>query len=353
MSIVHDRLPRFLQIRDTYTIDTFVGAGAFGSVYKVRHKYLGIQALKIFHAGSILAEKEAELFNEAFILSQISQENVVRVFEANAFRHDTHRFYYIATEFVNGPTLAQYLGNKVRLSMTEALRLQKDICRGLAQAHKMSPPVVHRDVKPHNILMVVKEGAVSAKVADFGLAQHVDPDTRLITAGGTLAYMPPEGFWNYESPASDVFSAGIIFYLMLTGVSPFVMPAETYTQKVQAEAAIKASRSKVPPPPSSFNESLDKAIDEIVLKALAVNMSERYQNADEFLQAIIAYESDKGHALKKDIDKALNLGRQYATLSEAVATLEGVIAKQSPEMQAQLREDYREVLSGWKKGIMM
>ena len=100
MGIEIEKLPRFLEIRETYTIDAFLGQGSFGSVYKVRHKYLGIQAIKIFHPGSIPTDKEAELFNEAFILSKIAQENVVRVFEANSFRYDTRRLYYIATEFV-------------------------------------------------------------------------------------------------------------------------------------------------------------------------------------------------------------------------------------------------------------
>lgn len=353
MSSEMGRFDRFLEIKQTYTIDTFLGQGSFGAVYKVRHKYLGIQALKILHPGSIAIDKEAELFSEAFILSKIAHENVVRVFEANEFRHDAHRFYYIATEFVNGPTLAQYIENKVRLSLDEAFSLQKDICRGLAQAHKMSPPVVHRDIKPNNILLLIKDGKASAKVADFGLAQHVDPETRLITAGGTLAYMPPEGFWNYESPASDVFSAGIIFYLMLTGVPPYVMPAETYTQKAQAEAAIKASRSKLPPVPSSFNADLDKDIDAIVLKALATNMRERYQNADEFFEAIAAYEKKNSDSLNDAISQAIALGKQYKTLSKAVEILEGVIAKQSLGMKNELLVKYGTVLSGWKKGVMM
>lgn len=352
MSSIVDRFPRFTEIRETYTVDAFLGQGAFGAVYKVRHRFLGIQALKVFHPGSIVADKEAELFNEAFILAKIAHDNVVRVFEANAFRYDGRRFYYIATEFVNGLSLAEYIENKVRLSIEEAFALQKDICRGLSQAHKMSPPVVHRDVKPHNILLLIKDGKASAKVADFGLAQHVDPETRLITAGGTLAYMPPEGFWNYESPASDVFSAGIVFYLMLTGVPPYVMPAETYTQKAQAEAAIKASRNKIPPAPSSFNSDLDKEIDAIVLKALAVNMNDRYQDASEFLEAILTYEKKNLDGFNDAISQAMALGKQYATLSKAVLILEDVIAKH-PAKKNELMAKHGTVLSSWKKGIMM
>lgn len=347
------KLPRFFEIRETYTIDAFLGQGAFGSVYKVRHRYLGIQAIKIFHSGSIAVDKEAELFTEAFILSKIAHDNVVRVFEANTFRHNDQSYYYIATEYVNGPTLAQYIEGKVRLSVDEAFSLQKDICRGLAQAHNMSPPVVHRDVKPGNILLSNEGKKVSAKVADFGLARHVDSETKLITAGGTLAYMPPEAFWNYQSPASDVFSAGIIFYLMLAGVCPFIMPAETYTQKAQVEAAIKASRNKVPAPPSNFKPDLDKDIDAIVLKALAVNMQDRYQNCEEFLEAIKTYEEQFSSNLLEDINQAMHFGKQYATLSKAIEILERVISKQPSHKKAEMLAKYKDVLSGWKKGIMM
>ncbi len=353
MSYEIERLPRFLEIKETYTIDAFLGQGAFGAVYKVRHKYLGIQAIKIFHPGSISMDQEAELFNEAFILSKIAQENVVRVFEANSFRYDSRRFNYIATEFVNGPNLAQYIDNKVRLSINEALNLQKDICRGLAQAHKMTPPVVHRDIKPNNILLLIQEGKFCAKVGDFGLARHVDSETKLITAGGTLAYMPPEAFWNYESPASDVFSAGIVFYMMLTGVPPYVMPEETYTQKAVAEAAIKASRSKMPPPPSNFNKDLDKEIDAIVLKALAVDMKDRYQDAGSFLEALVEYEENSSKGINGAINQAMSLGKQYATLSKAVEILEEVISKQASGKKSELLSKYGPILSGWKKGIMM
>ena len=240
--------------------------------------------------------------------------------------------------------LAQYIESQVRLSVKEALSLQKDICRGLAQAHKMTPPVVHRDIKPNNILLLLHEGKFSAKVGDFGLAKHVDSETRLITAGGTLAYMPPEGFWNYQSSASDVFSAGIVFYMMLTGVPPYVMPDETYTQKAVAEAAIQASRNKIPPPPSSFNSDLDKEIDKIVLKALAIDMKDRYQDAGEFLDAITSYEKSSSDGLYEVISQAMSLGKQYATLSKAVEILEEAISKQSSEKKSELLLKYGHII---------
>lgn len=347
-------IPRFTQIKDTYTVDDYLGQGAFGAVYKVRHKFLGIQVLKIFHPGSISQGQEAELFNEAYILSKLTHENVVRVYEANTFVLSGTKYCYIAMEFIDGDTLSHFIEEKVRLPIDLAMNIQKGICRGLSQAHKLSPPVVHRDVKPQNVILGVKENCIIAKVSDFGLAKHVDPITRITTAGGTLAFLPPEGFWNYETPASDVFSAGIIFYIMLAGVPPFAMPSEThYTNQKVIETAIRSSRGKKPEPPSKFNSQLDNTIDKIVLKALEPDIKNRYQNAEEFLKIIEEYQQEREASLDTEIQKALRLGTQYSTLKEAITLLEAAILKQPEHKRQYIEEKYKQTLKNWKRGMIM
>src|SRR3989338_7560545 len=158
MTTVKTLIPQYTKIKDTYTIDDLLGAGAFGAVYKARHKYLGFQALKIFHQGSIPKEQEAELFNEAYILSKLTHENVVRVYEANTFMFNGNRRCYVAMEYVDGVSLDKFISNEVRISPDIAIEIQKGICRGLAQAHRLEPPVVHRDVKPQNVMMFHKKG---------------------------------------------------------------------------------------------------------------------------------------------------------------------------------------------------
>ncbi|GEM_PF-1459381 len=354
MTIKKILLPKHTKIRDTYTIDCFLGEGTFGGVYKVRHKYLGIQALKIFHQGSISKEQEPELFNEAYILSKITHKNVVRVYEANTFKYSNNRFCYIAMEYVKGGTLADYIASEIRLPLELAVKIQKDICSGLAKLHSSTPPLVHRDVKPQNIMLAVEEDNIVARVLDFGLAKHVDPITRITEAAGTLAYLPPEGFWDYETPASDVFSSGIIFYIMLTGVSPYKMPSGCQaTKKNEIKIAIKASRNRSPEPPSKFNSDLDDKIDEIILKALATDMKKRYPTAAEFYNAIDQYQVKKFKTPDKNIQKAIQMGKQYSKLREAIALLENSIAQQPKERQHYLMGKYTETLNNWKKGIIM
>lgn len=347
-------IPKHTKIRDTYTIDSLLGEGAFGSVYKARHKYLGMQALKIFHPGAIPKEQEAELFNEAFILSKLTHENIVRVYEANTFDFYNKRYCYIAMELIQGGTLAEYIEQQTRLSLELAIGIEKDICRGLAQLHKAEPPLIHRDVKPQNIMLVKNGDKITAKVSDFGLAKHVDPVTRMTEAAGTLAYLPPEGFWDYETPASDVFSAGIIFYIMLTGISPFKMPSGYKTaKKSDLQNAIKISRNKKPDPPTKYNLDLEPELNEIVLKALEPNIKNRYKNADEFYYRIDQYRAKRAPLNIEEIKKALELGKQYKSLKDAIALLEKVIVQQPEEGQRQLKEKYKDTLLNWKKGIIM
>lgn len=354
MTIKKTLIPRHTKIRDTYTVDRFLGDGAFGSVYKVRHKYLGIQALKIFHQGSIAKEQEPVLFNEAYILSKITHENVVRVYEANTFNFDGNRYCYIAMEYVEGGTLADYIESEIKLSIDTAIKLQKDICCGLSKLHNTKPPLVHRDVKPQNIMLSIQHNNLVAKVSDFGLAKHVDPVTRITEAAGTLAYLPPEGFWDYESPASDVFSSGIMFYIMVTGIPPYKMPSGYQaTKKNEMKSAIKASRNKKPEPPSKFNADLDSELDEIILKALEPDMKNRFSTAWEFYNAIEQYEIEKIKIPQENIKKALQLGKQYTKLKDAIMLLEESISQYPKYHQKQLKEKYAETLNNWKKGVIM
>lgn len=347
-------VPKYTRIRETYTVDSLLGAGAFGAVYKVRHKYLGFQALKIFHPGSIPKEQENELFNEAYILSKLTHENVVRVYEANTFTMNDKRYCYIAMEYVDGIPLDKYLEREVKVSVDLALEIQKGICAGLAQAHSLEPPVVHRDVKPQNVMMALKGSKFIVKVSDFGLAQHVDPITRLAEAAGTLAYLPPEGFWNYESPASDVFSAGIILYIMLTGIAPFkLMTNQKYTQKNEIQTAIKESRNRLPDRPSKYADALDQELEEIVLKSLSPDIKKRYPNASAMLDALSQYLQSLQYRSNESIQRALQLGKQYNTIANAITLLEDAISKQPKDQKEKLSKKYEDILNHWKRGIVM
>lgn len=349
-----EKLPQFTVIRDTYTVDGVLGEGAFGVVYKVRHKFLGIQALKVFHPEKLSQQNQDELLNEAFILSKITHPNVVRVFDANHFDWRGQVLSYVAMEYVPGGTLSNYLRNKGKLEQGLAVQIQVMICRGLAQAHQLHPPVIHRDVKPQNIMVDTQGAQFAVKVSDFGQAKHVDPLTKLADSAGTLAYMAPEGFWNYKSPASDVYSAGIVFYMMLTGTPPFKMPTtERYKDEKEVERAVRKSRATPPKLPSEIRRELDPGLDVIVMKALENDAGKRYKDAGEFLHALERFAPLAADPLKKKIDEALLLGRQYRDLPQAIEAMENVLREVSAQERQDLMNRYGTILESWKKGIIL
>ncbi len=341
-------------VRDTYTVVDFLGQGAFGQVYKTRHRFLGLQAMKIFYAGIFTEEESADLFNEAWVLSEITHPNVVRVFDANSIKIGAKDFYYITMEFVNGQSLADfYLGNSIPLSTT--LKLMCDICDGLSQAHSKKSPIIHRDIKPQNILIKKDTDAYVAKVSDFGLAQHVNPEINLLNAAGTLPFMAPEGFWNYASPASDIFSVGIVFYLMATKAFPFYIPENTTTNtQANLQNVLIQSRRTLPKPPSQRNKEIALDLDGIILKSLAFDAKDRYQSAMELGEAIrqVCQKTSVRKKEKEDAEKllkeALELGQQYSSLSAAILKMESAFGR-----DASLIPKYGKIVDQWRKGILM
>jgi len=352
-------------IRETYTILDKLGEGAFSEVFLVRHRFLGLQAMKVFKGSS--PAPTSEQFNEAFLLSRIAHPNIVRIFEANKIGAQSGERSYVTMEHAAGGTLHAFLSSRAQLLPEIALRIQQQICAGLAAAHSQKPAIIHRDVKPQNILLTGKSADPSVKVADFGLAKNIDPRLRMVSAAGTLLYMPPEGFHHYETAASDVYSAGIIFYQLLTGRFPFAIVNSTTEQELRLGLA--KTRASLPTPPSQVSQGLDARYDDVCLQALQPDLRKRFQSAGEFLSALenlekpdrtpsepgrnadtsgeMAGESAARQAEEK-ARRAVGMGRQYAELPAAIQLLEEALAD-SPS----LRGRYGEVLAKWKSGVIL
>ena len=279
-------------IKDTYTVDCFIGTGAFAEVYRVKHKYLGLQALKVLKPRAFSRDEQANIISEATILSNITHPNVVRVFEANSFKKNQIELFFISMEYVSGETLFQLLKRKIRIALPLALSIQRDICAGLSIAHRQNPPVIHRDIKPQNVLLSYNSSTPAGKVSDFGVAKAVDSKTRMTDSAGTIPYLPPEGFWGFHTASSDVFSAGIVFYQMVTGISPWIYDFTGIGDDVKTlETAVLKARKKNPKKPSILNEQCDNQLDEIIMKAIENDQAHRFKDATEFLNVLLDYEN--------------------------------------------------------------
>lgn len=346
-------------ITDWLTADRLLGEGAYAEVYRVRHAFLGWQALKLFKRVATLEETNAML-EEARLLSKLGHPNIVRLFDANTLRTPEGSRGYITMEYVAGGSLERLLRAHERAVPTDvAVEVIEQITAALGLAHARKPPILHRDLTLDNVLVGYDDTGMRVRLSDFGLSKHADPRTQLASAQGTYAFMAPEvqrleGY----SRAADVWSLGTIAYLLLTGSFPYDdgNPVRGYVAHRYAEA---------PLPPSRFNEDVDPALDEIVLGALETDPAERTSSALELGERLrrrravprkaipptgpgTAGNTPPGRRARELAARALELARDPLTLADAADLMEEAV-NLSPQVRA--RHLYRLIL--WRRGVTM
>ena len=274
-------------INDTYEVQFFIGEGAFGEVYRVKHKYLGIQVLKVFKEKYVNETDLTIVTKEAKLLSKLTHPNIVRVFETNSFVRNETTYFFLTMGFVSGETLTQLLARKTQLPVPVALSIQNDLLLGLKFVQEQRHPIVHRDINPDNVLLSYEKEKPVALLSDFGLAQSIDQLSSLPGAAGRYPYFAPECFWGNYLPTSDIFSAGIVLYQMITGVLPWEYNFENTdddTEKITT--AVISARKKEIVKPSVHNDGCDPYLDYVILKSLSKDIESRYKTAEAFLNAL-------------------------------------------------------------------
>ena len=301
-----NRLAPGTVVRDTYTVVKLLGSGKFADAYLVRHRYMGMQVMKLL-VDQLSDADRAESLGEAFLLSKISHPGIVRVFDANQVEEAVGGHPYITMEYVDGGTLAALLQDASDgLVLDTALDFGRQIAAALGHAHDLERSVIHRDIKPANILLeILEQGDCAIRIGDYGLACRVDRFTQVAEAGGTLLYMSPESVRGYETAASDVFSAGLVLYEMLTGTLPYpqriVLDASS---PAEVKRALQAHHEKGIPPPSNFDARIPADVDSVVIRALHPDDSFRFGSGTALAHAIAACQ----HVQRTDLSGKVDLG---------------------------------------------
>jgi eukaryotic-like serine/threonine-protein kinase len=257
-----------------YKVISRVGSGGMADVYLAEDQLLGRQvAVKLLHHHFAEDQEFVERFRrEASSAAGLSHQNIVGIFD----RGEWHGTYYIAMEYVAGRSLKTIVRERGPLDPAQAIDLVIQILRAARFAHRRG--VVHRDLKPHNVI-IDEEGR--ARVTDFGIARAGASDMTLTgSIMGTAQYLSPEQAQGHiVSGTSDLYSVGVILYELLTGVVPFDGETAVAIAFKQVSAQARA--------PSEVNPAVPPALDAVVLRALAKDPAQRYADADEFIAALV------------------------------------------------------------------
>ena len=266
-------------LENRYRLEEIIGVGGMGTVFRAQRLLIGdAAAIKVLHP-TLLQDAEAapRFHREAQTAARLKHPNAIAIYDFAA----TGGLYFIVMEFFAGRSLGALIKEQpAGLPLPLAITITVQVCAALEEAHRQG--IVHRDIKPDNILVQESAAGLQVKVLDFGIAKLRDQTSNLTRTGsvmGTPQYMSPEQCLGEElDGCSDIYSLAIALYEMLTGRVPFHAPS--------LAAVIGQQVHKAPPPLRTHNPAVPPALETAVLRALAKNPAERPATAGHFAQEL-------------------------------------------------------------------
>ena len=263
-----------------YEIIEIIGVGGMAVVYKafdsIDNRIVAVKVLKDEYLRN--EEFRRRFRNESKAIALLSHPNIVKIYDVSY----GDNLQYIVMEYVEGITLKEYIEQQGKLDIREAIYFITQILRALQHAHDKG--IVHRDIKPQNILLI-SDGTI--KVTDFGIARFSRSETRTMTEGaiGSVHYISPEQAKGSITDAkTDLYSAGVVLYEMLTGKLPF--------QSDNAVSVALMQLQKDPVMPRDINPEIPIGLEQIVIRAMQKNPNDRYQSASEMLMDIAEFKKN-------------------------------------------------------------
>src|SRR5574342_859922 len=285
-------------LNNRYQLLERLGTGGMADVFRARDLMLErTVAIKELHETYSEDQALQDRFRqEARAAANLSHPNIVTVHD---FGFDNGQLF-IVMEHIPGKDLKTLLRQRGRYSIEEAIPLIVQACAGIGYAHRAG--LVHCDIKPHNMI-VTPDGRL--KVTDFGIARALStimPDERADVVWGSPQYFSPEqAVGEPPSPASDVYSLGVVLYEVLTGALPFTAPSSEELARMHLEAA--------PIPPSEYVPDIPSALEQIILKVLSKEPAARYRTADQLGRVLLRFGTQRDGQPKP----ALNLTPEVAS----------------------------------------
>ncbi|MBR3024757.1 MAG: Stk1 family PASTA domain-containing Ser/Thr kinase, partial [Oscillospiraceae bacterium] len=282
-----------------FDIQKLIGSGGMANVYKAKDRLdenESIVAVKILKKEYAENEEFLRRFrNESLAIAQLFHPNIVKIIDVG-FRNNSDT-QYIAMEYIEGITLKNYMEKDKGMEWQTAVHFMLQILRAIGHAH--SKGIFHRDIKPQNI-MVLKD--TNIKVMDFGIAKFAKDEGLTTTAQaiGSVHYISPEQARGGETDErSDIYSAGVVFYEMLTGIKPFdnENPISVALMHMQA----KAKR------PSDVNPKVPHRLEEIIMKAMEKDPDKRYASAEEMIADIEKFKLNPGRSARRSKEEKGNI----------------------------------------------
>ena len=262
------------QIIGKYKILSTIGSGGFGTVYLAEDTWIDKKvALKVPHKQSV---NFGEQLREPRLLASLDHPNIVGIVTAERLEN----VFFIVMEFVPGDTLESIITRSGPLDVRQVLDFTCQIANAVDHAHRHG--IIHRDLRPSNVIVT---GGGQAKVADFGTSRFLEIAAHGTTIIGSPPYMAPEQFQGKAVFASDIYSLGVTIYQMLTGVLPYDTPSPADLERLMKGELLSAPRAK--------NPNVPKALNEIVLKAMAPDIPSRYQRVGDLLDDVLAIQSGR------------------------------------------------------------
>jgi len=269
-----------------YQILSNLGSGGFGTVFLAKDAWIDKKvAIKVPHRQT---GDEVDLLQEPRLLAALDHANIVGIVTAERI----DGVFFIVMEYVKGESLESVVDREKSLDLPRALNYVVQILKGVSHAHEAQ--ILHRDLRPANVL--VSESGV-LKVADFGTSRFLEK-AHATTVIGSPPYMAPEQFQGRAVLASDIYSVGVMLYQMLTGTLPYFSPNPAQIERMVAQGRCT--------PPKLRNTQIPREISDIIMKAIAPDLSARYQRASELLEDL-ATATDIDHTATEldDIRKRL------------------------------------------------